>query len=85
VLGFFLGVEVVEVAEELVEPVIGGQEFVFVTKVVLTELPGRVAQGFEQLRDSWVFGPQPQVCAGHANLGKPGSQRILARDERGAS
>jgi hypothetical protein len=45
VLGLLLGVEVVEVAEELVEAVGGGEELVAVAEVVLAELAGRVARG----------------------------------------
>jgi hypothetical protein len=37
-LGLVLGVEVVEVAEKVVEPVVRGQEFVLVAEVVLAEL-----------------------------------------------
>ena len=44
-LGLLLGVEVVEVAEELVEAVHRGQELVAVAEVVLAELPGGVAAG----------------------------------------
>ena len=43
VLRLLLGVEVVEVAEELVEAVHGGQELVAVAEVVLAELAGGVA------------------------------------------
>ena len=43
VLRLLLGVEVVEVAEELVEPVHGGQVLVTVALVVLAELAGGVA------------------------------------------
>ena len=41
VLGLFFGVEVVEVAEELVEAVHGRQKLVFVAEMVLAELPVR--------------------------------------------
>ena len=43
-LGLLLGVEVVEVAEELVEAVHGRQELVAVAEVVLAELAGGVAR-----------------------------------------
>jgi xanthosine utilization system XapX-like protein len=43
VLGLFLGVQVVEVAEELVEAVVGRQHLVAVAEVVLAELAGHVA------------------------------------------
>ena len=50
VLRLFLGVEVIQVAEELVEAVRGGQELVTVTEVVLAELPGGVALRLERSR-----------------------------------
>jgi hypothetical protein len=43
-LRLLFGVQVVEVAEELVEPVVGRQELVLVTEVVLAELAGGVAE-----------------------------------------
>ena len=49
-LRLFLGVEVVEVAEELVEAVIGRQHVVEVAEVVLAELPGGVALVLQQRR-----------------------------------
>ena len=84
VLGLFLGVEVVEVAEELVEAVRGGKELVLVAEVVLAELAGGVPERFQQLRDGRVLGLEPDVGAGHPDLGQAGPDRVLARDERGA-
>ena len=55
VLRFLFGVEVIKVAEELVEAVRGGQVLVEVAEVVLAELPGGVSQRFEQLCDRGVF------------------------------
>ena len=55
VLRILLGVQVVEVAEELVEPVDGRQELVLVTEMVLAELPGRVAVVLEELGDRRVL------------------------------
>ena len=52
VLRLLLGVEVVEVAEELVEAVRGRQELVAVAEVVLAELPGRVARA-PSARSRW--------------------------------
>ncbi len=43
VLRFFLGVEVIEIAEEFVEAMYGGQKFVTVAEMVLAELAGGVA------------------------------------------
>ena len=55
VLRLVLGVEVIEVAEELVEPVNGRQELVAVAEVVLAELAGGVALRLEQLGKRWVL------------------------------
>ena len=40
-----LGIEMVEVAEELVEAVLGRQVLVLVAQMVLAELAGRIASG----------------------------------------
>jgi xanthosine utilization system XapX-like protein len=60
-LGLFLGVQVIEVAVELVEPVHGRQELVAVAQVVLAELPGRVAKGLQDLGQRGVFLLQAQL------------------------
>ena len=78
-LGLLLGVEVVEVAEELVEPVRRRQELVAVAEVVLAELAGRVPLRLERGRDRRVLGAQPDVGPGHADLRQPGAVRVLAR------
>ena len=59
VLRLFLGIEVVEIAEELVEAVHGRQKLVAVAEVVLAELAGHVALRLEQLRDRRVLVGQP--------------------------
>ena len=81
-LRLLLGVEVVEVAEELVEAVDGRQELVQVAEVVLAELPGGVAERLEQLGDRDVLGLQPDVGARHPDLAQPGPVHALAGDER---
>ena len=67
----FLGVEVVEIAVELVEAVHGRQKLVAVAQVVLAELPGRIAQRLEQLGDRRVFLLQPRVAPGKPTLVMP--------------
>ena len=47
----FHRVEVIQVAEELVEAVDGRQELVEVAEVVLAELPGGIAHGLQRRRD----------------------------------
>ena len=78
-LRLLLGVEVVEVAEELVEPVGGRQELVAVTEVVLAELPGGVAERLQRGRDRRVLGPQADVGARHA---RPWSARCGTGSDR---
>ena len=51
-----LGIQVIEVAEELVEAVHGRQEFVAVAEMVLAELPGCIALRLQQLSDGRVLG-----------------------------
>src|SRR5271170_6285898 len=52
--GFFFRVEMIEIAEEFIEAVIGGQEFVFISKVILAELTRRVTKRLEGLRNRYV-------------------------------
>ena len=84
-LRLFLGVQVIEVAEELVEAVHGRQVFVAVAEVVLAELAGGVAERLEQLGDRRVFLLQADRRAGHADLGQARADRILAGDEARAA
>src|SRR6476646_4354450 len=46
-LRLFFGVQMIKVAKELVEAMDGGQKFVAVAQMILAELPGRIAKGFE--------------------------------------
>jgi hypothetical protein len=84
-LRFLLRVEVVEVAEELVEPVHRRQELVAVAEVVLAELPGGVAVVLQQLGDRRVLHLQSDRRPGDAYLGQAGAEAALPGDERGAS
>jgi hypothetical protein len=54
VLRLLLRVQVVEVAEELVEAVAGRQELVLVAQVVLPELPGGIAERLHDLGDGRI-------------------------------
>ena len=73
--GLLLGVEVVEVAVELVEAVHGRQELVEVAEVVLAELARGVTERLEQFGDGGVLGLQTDVDAGHADLAHSRSGR----------
>ena len=86
VFRLLLGIEVIEVAEELVEAVYGRQKFVAVAEMVLAELAGGVAERLEQLGDGGVFVLQADGCAGNADLGQAGAERDwpVMNDERPA-
>ena len=75
----FLGVQVVEVAVELVEAVDRRQELVAVAEVVLAELAGGIAQRLEQLGDGRVFLLQAERGARQADLGQAGAQARAGR------
>ena len=81
ILGLFLGVEVIQIPEELIEAMHRRQVFVAIAKMVLAELAGRVTEALEHLRDGHVFGLDPQGGARHANLGQARADRLLARDK----
>ena len=84
-LRLFLGVEVVEVAEELVEAVDGRQRLVAVADVVLAELAGGVAEVLEQAADRGIELAHAHRRAGEADLGQPGADAVLAGEERRAA
>ena len=75
ILRFFLGVEVVEVAEELVEAMRGRQVLVAVAEVVLAELAGGVAIGLQDIGDAGIERPKAEFRAGQADLGQAGADR----------
>jgi hypothetical protein len=71
VLGLLLGVEVVEVAEELVEAVVGRQVLVEVALVVLAELAGGVALRLEDVAMVTSVSCQPCEAPGRPTLVMP--------------
>jgi phosphoserine phosphatase len=78
-LGFLLRVEVVEVAEELVEAVHRRQMLVPVAQVVLAELPGGVPVGLQRRRDGGIPGLQPASFGGDAvDVGRPVAHQTVA-------
>ncbi len=82
---FFLGVQVIEIAEELVEAMHRRQVFIPIAKMVLPELTRGVPERLQQLSDRGVFLLQSDGGAGHADLRQPRADRVLAADEAGAA
>ena len=85
VLGFLLGVEVVEVAEELVKAVVGRQHLVQVAQMILAVLRGHVALFLQQPGDGRVLYGYAFLCPRQTDLEQAGAQWTLAGDERRAS
>jgi len=75
----------IEVAEELIEAVIGRQHLVSITEMVLAELAGRVAKRLQQFRDGRVFLRHALGSARPPDLGQSGPDWGLPRDEGGAA
>ena len=65
------GVQVIKVAEELIETMDRGQVLVAVSQVVLAELAGGIAFVFEQLRNGRIFRLQAYRAAGTPTLERP--------------
>src|SRR5215470_845695 len=84
-LWLLLGVEVIEVAEELVEAVHGGQVLVAVAQVILAELAGDVSLLLEQIGDGGRPGRDALRRAGHADGEETRAEGMLAEDERRAA
>ena len=78
---FLLGVEVVEIAEELVEAVIGRQVLVLIAQVVLAELPGRVTLRLQRIGDRRHPVRDAVRIARHADGQQAGAKRLLPEDE----
>src|SRR5690242_17139244 len=85
VFGLFLGIQVIEIAEKLVEPMHGGKEFILVAQVVLAELARRIAKRFQQCGDCGILGAYADIGAGHSDLGEARADRILPGDEGGTA
>ena len=84
-LGLVLGIQVIKIAEELVEAMNGRQKLVAVAEMVLAELPGHVAERLEQIGERRILIRQPFLGSRQSNLQKAGAHRALAGDERGAA
>ena len=81
VLRILLGVQVVEVPEELVEAVNGREELVPIAEVVLAELRSGIAVVLEELGDRRVLLLETDGRAGHPDLAQPRAEDALARNE----
>src|SRR6266568_7511276 len=77
----FHGVQVIEVAEELVEAVDGGQKLIEITEVVLAELASGVALRFERSSNRASLSWQPGFSARLPDRGHAGATGQFAGNE----
>ena len=77
----FLGIQMVQIAEELIESMNGRQKSVLVAKMVLPELAGCVSERFEQLGDSRVFSLKTDRRARQPNFGEASAEHALPGDK----
>ena len=75
-LRLILGIQVIEIAEELVEAVHRRQEFVAVAEMVLAELAGRIALRLEQVGDRRILLRQPLFRGWQPDLQESGPQGL---------
>src|SRR5262249_19552860 len=85
ILRLFLGVEVIEIAEELIEAMRRGQMLVAIAEMVLAELAGGIAKRLHDIGDAGILRPESELRAGQPDLGQAGADRRLAGDERGTA
>ena len=85
ILGLLLGVQVVEIAEELVEPMVCRQMFVLVAQMVLAELSGHVTLRLQQTGDCRILLLHAQIGTGKADFREAGPENALPCDVGGAA
>ena len=73
--GIFHGIEVIEVAEELIEAVDGRQKLIEVAEVVLAELAGGVPHRLQDGGDGAGLGGEPGLGSSLADGGHSGTNR----------
>jgi hypothetical protein len=81
-----LGIEVIKVAEEFVEAVIGGQEIVAVAKMVFAKLTGGISQRLRNLGDRSIdLSRSIRDRLRQTHPRQPGTKGTLAGDKSGAA
>ncbi len=80
---FFLGIEVVEVAEEFIETVDSREGLIAVADMVLAELARSIAEVFRSAHPPRIELAHPHRCAGKADLRETSANAVLASQEGG--
>ena len=77
-----LGIEVIEIAEELIEAVHRRQVLVPVAQMVFPELGGGIPERFQHLGDGGILGLHSRGGARQPDLAQASAEDTLAHDER---
>ena len=64
-----------EIAEEIIKSVHGGQVLVEIAEMVLPDLRGRTAQGLQELGDRWILVLKSLLRSREADLQQSGAER----------
>ena len=80
-----LGIEMIEIAEKLIEAVHGRQRLVAVADMVLAELARGIAEVLEQAADRRIELAHAHRRARESDLGQPGANAVLPGEERRAA
>src|SRR4030095_137287 len=78
-------IEVIEIPEEFIEPVIGGQMLIVIPQVVLAELASRITLSLHHVRNGWHPVRDAMRVARHTDREQSGAKRLLSEDERKAA
>ena len=78
----FLRIEVIEVPEEFVEPMIGRQMLILITKMIFAKLSCGISHEFQHFSDGGIFRFEPKLCAGQSDFTEPRTKHTLARNNR---
>jgi hypothetical protein len=81
VLRLFLGVQMIEVSVEFIEPMHRGQILVSIPQVVFPVLSGGVTLVFEQFGQCRIFLLETERGSGKSDFGQTGSHRMLPGDK----
>ena len=84
-LRLFLGIQVIEVAEEFVETVHRRERWIAITHMVLAELARGIAEILEQAADGRIQLAHAHRRAGESDLAQAAADDVLARQERRAA
>src|SRR5215467_1227159 len=76
---FLFRIQVIQVAEELVETMHGRQVFIPIAEMVLAELTGGVPERLEGFGDCRILFLKSDRCAGHPDFRQTGANWVLSR------